>query len=88
MKRERTCPQWEKRETPNHSFGNTDFLQGVARIGGYPVSQDFGHNFRIADHSLRTLPTDVVTLTKCDGATLTPAVEEWYAQQDNRQPDR
>src|SRR6516225_3633218 len=58
------------------------------QLTGNLVSQDFGHNFRIADHSLRTLPTDVVTLTKCDGATLTPAVEEWYAQQDNRQPDR
>src|SRR5215469_1077378 len=29
MKLERTRPQWEKRETPNHSFGNTDFPQGV-----------------------------------------------------------
>src|SRR6516162_424344 len=29
MKRERTCPQWEKRETPDHCFDNTDFPHGV-----------------------------------------------------------
>jgi len=54
-------------------------LRLVVQVAAKLVSQDFGHNFRIADYSLRTLPTDVVTLTKCDGATLTPAVEEWYA---------
>src|SRR5215469_4513012 len=38
MKQERTCPQWEKRETPNHSLATLTFFK-ESHIFSFVVSQ-------------------------------------------------
>src|SRR5947199_9088637 len=38
MTEERTCLQSEKRETPNHCFGNNDLLQEVPTLRPQPES--------------------------------------------------